>query len=424
MSETPEQWMEKFGKAENAEQALSILDSALAEDPDYVPAIGCKATLLGQMGRHEEALPLFQRIAELAPGSGAAHYSVGLHLQILGRNEEALAAYDKAIEVDPKEGDAYVNRGRLRDEGGDPKAAIEDYDKALALNAEDPIALSNRGNSLMAVERLDEALESFDKALALDETNVAAKLGRCTALVSLGRIDEANKARPEDSEHDRGPVLEVEKKTSKGRRLVLRYFPQSHSNPGHLEAMAKELLDYCGNLEDKGPGLVDGVRIGFMWSMLTLREQGETLVLCEPAFGRHPFSELSYDVSFTLQTAVMIKLLHSITELQYSACTFADGIAVSPEAMGSESLSLYRVHDTNDEHITGWVAGADSEKSAKALLDSGQFTVLPTAALVGMRFSVVKTLSLPAGSTVKMEGHKLVSVLDSDGKEVWQQKQG
>ena len=80
-----------------------------------------------------------------------------------------------------------------------------------------------------------------------------------------------------------------------------------------------------------------------------------------------------------------------------------------PEAMVSEALSLYRVHDTNEEHITGWVAGADSRETAEALLKSGQFTVLPTAALVGMRFSVVKTLSLPAGCTVKMQEHKSIT---------------
>ena len=62
----------------------------------------------------------FARIVELQPEAGAAHYSIGLHLQALGRGEEALAAYTKAIEVAPKETDAYVNRGRLRDESGDP----------------------------------------------------------------------------------------------------------------------------------------------------------------------------------------------------------------------------------------------------------------------------------------------------------------
>jgi len=419
MSETLQEWMEKFSTAESPEQAMSCLDSALALDPGFVPALGCKGTLLGQMGRHEEALAVFERVVQLAPDSGAAHYSVGLHLQNLGRTDEALAAYDKAIEIAPDEGDAYVNRGRLRDESGDPKAALEDYARALEIEPRDSIALSNRGNSLMALEQLDEALASFDQALAIDPDDLGAKLGRCTALVSLGRIDEANAARPEGSELDRGPVIEVVQKTPGGRTLALRYFPKSHSNPEHLERMATELLDYCAKLEDKEPGLSDGTRIGFMWSMLTLREQGDALVLCEPAFGRHPFSELSYDVSFTLQTAVMIQLLHSITELPYSGCTFAEGMAMSPEAMLSEELTLYRLHETNDEHITGWVAGADSKASAEALLKSGQFSMLPTAALVGLRFSVVKTLSLPAGCAVTMQGHKLVSVLDPNGKEAW-----
>lgn len=421
MSETPQSWMEKFSAAENPEQALDCLDSALALDADFVPALGCKGTLLGQLERHEEALLCFARIVELAPDASAAHYSIGLHLQALGRGEEALAAYGKAIELAPKEADPYVNRGRLLDESGQPEAAIEDYDRALALAPDDSVALSNRGNSLMALERFDEALASFDRALEADAKNMAAVLGRSTVLMSMGRIDEANAARPEDTPLDRGPVVEKRLALESGQSLVLRYFPKSHSNPEHLEKVAAHLLEYVAGLQGKGPGLSDGIRIGFMWSMITLREQGHNLVLCEPAFGRHPFTELSYDVSFTLQTGVMIQLLHSITELAHSDCTFADGIAMAPDALLSEDLSMYRLHETNEEHISGWVAGAADREAAMKVIESGQYDMLPTAALTGIRHSVVKTLSLPPGCTVKMHEHKLVSVLDPDGREVWKQ---
>ncbi|MEM9461629.1 MAG: tetratricopeptide repeat protein [Myxococcota bacterium] len=421
MSETPQSWMEKFSAAENPEQALKCLDSALALDPNFVPALGCKGTLLGQLQRHEEALLCFGKIVELAPDASAAHYSIGMHLQALGRGEEALAAYGKAIELAPQEAEPYVNRGRLLDESGQPEAAIEDYDRALAITPTDSVALSNRGNSLMALERFDEALESFDRAIAADASNVAAVLGRSTALMSLGRIDEANEARPKDTPLDRGPVVEKRHTLPSGKSLVVRYFPQSHSNPEHLEQVAKHLLEYVAGLEGKGPGLGDGIRIGFMWSMITLREQGDVLVLCEPAFGRHPFSELSYDVSFTLQTGVMIQLLHSITELPRSECTFADGIALGPDAMFDESLSLHRLHETNEQHISGWVAGADSREAAMKIIDSGKYDMLPTAALTGIRYSVVKTLTLPPGCTVTMKEHKLISVLDPNGREVWKQ---
>lgn len=421
MSETPQSWMDKFSEAQDPEQALQCLDSALALDADFVPALGCKGTLLGQLDRHEEALMCFARIVELVPDASAAHYSIGLHLQALGRGQEALAAYGKAIELAPDQADPYVNRGRLLDESGQPEAAIEDYDRALAIAPTDSVALSNRGNSLMALERFDEALDSFDRALESDSSNMAAVLGRSTVLMSMGRIDEANAARPEDTPLDRGPVLEKRLALESGQSLVLRYYPKSHSNPEHLDKVATHLLEYVAGLEKQGPGLADGIRIGFMWSMITLREQGDHLVLCEPSFGRHPFSELSYDVSFTLQTGVMIQLLHSITELPHSECTFADGIAMAPDAVVSEALSLYRLHETNDQHISGWVVGADSRETAMRIIESGQYDMLPTAALTGIRHSVVKTLSLPAGCTVKMHGHKLESVLDPEGREVWRQ---
>ncbi|MCA9706418.1 MAG: tetratricopeptide repeat protein [Myxococcales bacterium] len=422
MSETPQSWMEKFSTAQTPDQALEYLDSALALDPDFVPALGCKGTLLGQLQRHEEALMCFARISELQPKSGAAHYSIGLHLQALGRDQDALVAYSKAIEVAPDEADAYVNRGRLRDETGDPEQAIVDYDAALRLQPNDSVALSNRGNSLMGLERFDEALASFDSALEADASNVPALLGRSTVLMSLGRIDEANAARPEGTPLDRGPVVELRKGLPTGKSVVLCYYPQVHSNPEHLERAASQLLDYVVGLQGQGPGLGDGIRIGFMWSMITLRERGSDLVLCEPAFGRHPFSELSYDVSFTLQTAVMSQLLHSITELPRSECTFAEGIAMAPMVVLEDALEMYRLHDTNEQHISGWVIGAGSRDAALKIIESKQYDMVPTAALINLRQSAVKVLSLPAGCTVKMQEHKLTSVLDPQGREVWQQE--
>ena len=93
MSETPQSWMEKFGAAESPEEALRCLDSALALDADFVPALGCKGTLLGQLARHDEALLCFARIVERVPDAAAAHYAIGLNLHALGRHDEALAAY-------------------------------------------------------------------------------------------------------------------------------------------------------------------------------------------------------------------------------------------------------------------------------------------------------------------------------------------
>lgn len=419
MSETPEQWMEQFSQAETPEQALSCLDSALALDAEYVPALGCKGTLLGQLQQHEPALECFDRLAELMPESGDAHNSRGLALQGLGRHEEAFAAFERAIEVAPKESAAYVNRGRLRDEAGQLDEALADYDHALGLEPDDPIALSNRGNTLAAKERFEEALASYERAIALDPEHVGAVLGRIDALIGLGRIDEANAARHEGAPYDRGPVVQMRRTLPSGRDLVLCYYPSSHSNPEYLEQTANKLLDYCAQLDAQG--LKDGIRIGFMWSLVTLRDQGKDLVLCEPSFSRRPFDELSFEVSLTLQIAVMIQLLHSVTELPHSDCTFADAVAIAPGGLLEETLTMVRLHETNEQHISGWVIGATDMASAREIAESDRYDLLPTAALVDLRHHAIKTLSLPPGCVVRMERHRLVSVLDPQGKEVWKQ---
>lgn len=421
MSKTPEQWMEQFSQAETPEQALACLDSALALDADYVPALGCKGTLLGQLQQHEAALQCFDRLAALVPQHGDAHNSRGLALQGLGRNDEAIAAFERAIEVAPGESAAYVNRGRLRDEAGQLDEALEDYERALAIDADDPIALGNRGNTLVAKERFEEALASYERALSHDPEHVGAVLGRIDALIGLGRIDEANAARREGAPYDRGPVVQARRALPSGRTLSLCYYPRSHSNPEYLEQTASKLLDYCAGLDGQGPGLGDGIRIGFMWSLITLRERGDELVLCEPAFSRRPFDELAYELSLTLQIAVMVQLLHSVTELPVAECTFADAIALAPGALIEEELTMVRLHETNEQHISGWVIGATDLASAREIVESDRYDLLPTAALVDLRHHAIKTLSLPPGCVVRMERHRLVSVLDPQGKEVWAQ---
>jgi Flp pilus assembly protein TadD len=421
MSDSAQDWLEKFGQAESPEIALVCLERALEVDPEFVPALGCKGTLLGQLGRDDEALACFEQIVEIDPDSGAAHYSVGLHLQNLGRIGEAIEAYTKATEVAPEDPDAWVNRGRLLDERGEPAQAIADYDRALALNDGEEIAWCNRGNSLMALERFDDAVESFERALALQAESLPARLGLSSALMCLGRIEEANAKRPQGTPYDRGPALERLHDLPSGRELVVRYYPQKHSNPEHLEEIANNLLEYCAGLETTPPGLEDGVRVGFMWSLITLRAQGERLVLCEPAFDRHPFSEISYDLTFTLQTAFMLQMLHSLTKLPPCDCTFAQAIAIQRGVIDRAELTLIRLHETNEAQISGWFVGPGDSEQAQALLESEDYDLVPTAALVGVRPHLIKVLTLPPGCTVRFQEHKVVSVRDAAGDEVWDQ---
>jgi len=405
-------------EAGDAAAALEAVTQALVEEPDSVPALGYRATLLGEAGQHAEALALFDRIVELEPDRGAGHYSRGLHLQRLGRFTEAIDAYGQAIEVAPEDPDSFINRGRLLDDAGQPAEAVADYDRALALDDSEPIAWANRGNSLCALERFDEALESYDRALALEPTRATVQLGRARTLMSLGRLDEANAARPRDDAIDPGEVVERRHPLSKGE-LVLRYLPGGHSHPEALASLAETVLTHCAAFEHEAPGLGDGVTIHFGWSMLTVRERGTDRVLCEPDFSRHPMTELRHEVTFSLQVQFMTQVMHQVVGAPLCECNCFHAVALDPQVLGDRQLTMFRVSEADEEGFSGWVVGPETPDGVAALIESEAYELVPGAVLASVRAHLIKVLTLPPGYLVTFDGHAVVSVRDPQGKELW-----
>ncbi len=421
MAETYEACMERCREAIEAGDgaaALEAVTQALEQDPDSVPALGYRGTLLGQADQHVEALAMFDRVVELEPERGAAHYSRGLYLERLGRFDEALAAYTRAIEIDPAEPRSLVNRGRLLDDSGQAAEAVADYDLALALDDTETIAWTNRGNSLVALESFDEALESYDRALTLDSTSVTARLGRARALMSLGRIDEANAARLVDDERDPGEVLERRLALSDGE-LVLRYFPGGHSHPEVLASLADTVLEHCAAFEASPPGLVDGVTIHFGWSMLTLRQRGTDRVLCEPDFSRHPLTELRHEVTFSLQVQFMTQVMHQVVGAPVSDTNCFHTVATTPAALGQKKLTMFRVSEVDEDGFSGWLVGPETPAARAKMLEGGDYQLVAGAMLARLRAHLIKALTLPPGFSVSFDGHAVVSVCDPDGTELW-----
>jgi len=333
------------------------------------------------------------------------HYSRGLELQELGRTDEAIAEYGRAIELAPDDPDPLINRGRLLDDKGDPAGALADYDRAVALKSDEEIAWSNRGNSLASLERFEDAIISYRRALALDPEHEPARYGLSTALMSLGHLDEANRARPVGTRLDPGEVVEATHPLARGV-LVLRYYPGRHSAPEQLTALAGKILEHCATFEKTPLGLRGGVRIQFGWSMLTLRVQGDRHVLCEPDFTGHFMTQLRYHASFTLQTALMLGLMHQLVDAPPSPCTLSDLVTVEVGALERVGVTMRRIADAKDG-VSGWVIGSGT----------GPRVDMPTGALAAVRPHAIKVLSLPPGYVVTLEGHAVTSVRDGMGRE-------
>jgi tetratricopeptide (TPR) repeat protein len=70
--------------------------------------------LLNQLGRHEEALKVYDTLIKKEPDYAVAHSNRGNVLSLLQRFEEAINSYNKAIELSPRTSsyiaDVYIGK--------------------------------------------------------------------------------------------------------------------------------------------------------------------------------------------------------------------------------------------------------------------------------------------------------------------------
>jgi tetratricopeptide (TPR) repeat protein len=78
------------------QEALTYYRQAIDAEPTYVPALVNAANLLSSAQRHDEALPLFQKAAELAPQAPNTWYFLGIGQLGAGNQDQARQALEKA----------------------------------------------------------------------------------------------------------------------------------------------------------------------------------------------------------------------------------------------------------------------------------------------------------------------------------------
>ncbi|NJD88586.1 MAG: tetratricopeptide repeat protein [Betaproteobacteria bacterium] len=172
-------------------EALADYDRALALVPDSAEAHLNRGIVLGELGRREEALASCERAAALRPDFALARYNHGLALHVLGRLPEALAAFDRAIALRDDFPDAHNNRGVVLRELGRLPEALRSHERAIALAPASAEAHNNRGAVLRALRRPAQALESYSRAIALRPAFAQAHCNAGNALGDLGRHAEA-----------------------------------------------------------------------------------------------------------------------------------------------------------------------------------------------------------------------------------------
>ena len=176
-------------------EAVDHLTAALAQDPQR-PAPVYRALLLQlyQAGRYAEGASWAAQAAEHHPRDSELANLQGVLLRRLGRHEEALAVFDRAVRLDPGQGALQFNRCNiLLDLRLGPKA-----EQGLALlvrqqprNAEYQRQL---GRALALQGKAEQALVRFRQAVAIQKDHIDAWLDLSGTLNEMHRSKQAEEA--------------------------------------------------------------------------------------------------------------------------------------------------------------------------------------------------------------------------------------
>lgn len=166
---------------------------ALADGSPGVPRLFDQALSASREGRFSDALPLWDRVLELAPDDAPAWSNRGNVRLALGDPEGAIADQGHAMGLDPANPDPHLNRGTAEEALGRWQEAAADYQWILERDGSDASALYNLGNVDGSLGDWQAARRHFLAAAEARPGFAMARSSAALAAFQLGDVDSAER---------------------------------------------------------------------------------------------------------------------------------------------------------------------------------------------------------------------------------------
>jgi tetratricopeptide (TPR) repeat protein len=194
--------------------ALANLDRALAEQPEYAPALHLRGLLRVAGPDRERAgdgLRDLQEAVRLAPTQARYRLGLAIGLDQLGRTKEALDTASAAVDLKPFDPALWVALADLRLKAQDRPGAVAAYREALRRDPDDARTLNNLAYTLLELNQdLGTALELARASVARLPNHVFNLDTLAWALYKNGQVGEAYQVMLEIREAVATPSAEIE----------------------------------------------------------------------------------------------------------------------------------------------------------------------------------------------------------------------
>lgn len=178
-------------------EALAGVEEALRLDPSFSDGYEAMGVMFGRSEKFHEAIDVFKRLEELAPGEPMVNTNLSLYFMKIGDKEAAENEAAKAMQKEMARttgrsiNEEALDRALLEQRLEDALRKKEMFGQVLEIDSEDGIALFGLGNALAVLENWSEAAETLAHAARVEPDNSAIHLAQGKALEKLGRFSEA-----------------------------------------------------------------------------------------------------------------------------------------------------------------------------------------------------------------------------------------
>jgi tetratricopeptide (TPR) repeat protein len=170
------------------EQHIAELRRAVEADPQDASARRELAIALHETKQTEEAIALFEQLAEEEP-TVRSLLDLALAYGAGPRWADSEAVYKRILEIAPNHPIALHNLGNTEWRRGETDRAIEYYKAAIQAKPDYLLAWSHLGDAFRQAERYKEAYRSYEKVLQLEPGTAADADAYFDALYNMAALD-------------------------------------------------------------------------------------------------------------------------------------------------------------------------------------------------------------------------------------------
>lgn len=183
----------------NIPEGEKMARAALAKNPRSAPALELMASIEFSHGRYRDAILLYNRAIDLAPGVSRLWIARGAAFSHMGDRDRQWKSLTRARKLNPEDPYLLSELGRLHMNAGEFGLALQAFQSLIA--HEEPGIEKYRGYGRCSVgaNRLEQGLAAFERARELAETPEQKKAVKEDISWANGFLREATERYPRDA---------------------------------------------------------------------------------------------------------------------------------------------------------------------------------------------------------------------------------